>query len=340
MTKRERVIAALSHQDTDFIPYQMDFTQQAREKMVEYYGDENFSSKIGNHISGTYYSGDTEPVPGKPGYFKDDFGVVWNRTGADKDIGNVEEYLLSEPDISLLKLPAVPEERLRQRCENAMANAGDTFVAASLGFSLFERAWTLTGMEDLLTYMVTEPEFVTALFDEITAFNMKIIKIFLEYDIDCIHFGDDWGQQQGLIMGPAMWRKFIKPQLAKMYGMAKEKGLFVSQHSCGDIQEVYPDLVEIGLNVHQTFQPEIYDIHATKAKYRGKLAFWGGISTQRLLPFETPEGLVAKAKEIMSVVGKGGGLIVAPTHSIPGDVPAENMAALIELFQNQISKLQ
>ena len=335
MTRRERVIEALNHRDADFIPYDIGFTQQAWDKMVEYYGDEDFYSKIGSHISSCYYSGDPVPVPGRDGYFKDDFGVVWNRNGADKDIGVVEEWLLPEPDISLFKAPAIPEELLRQRCEHALANAGDTFTAAALGFSLFERAWTLTGMEALLAYMITDPEFVTALLDKITAFNMEIIKIYLEYDFDCVHFGDDWGQQQGLIMGPVMWRKFIKPQLAKMYGMVKDKGLYVSQHSCGDIQEVYPDLVEIGLNIHQTFQPEIFDIRAIKAEYSGKLTFWGGISTQRLLPFETPEGLVAKSKEIMSIVGKGGGLIVAPTHAIPGDVPAENIAALIELFQNQ-----
>jgi len=335
MTKRARVIEALNHKQTDIVPYSVDFTQAAYEKMVEYYKDTDFASKIGNHISGCYYSGDPTPIPGKEGYFKDDFGVVWNRTGADKDIGVVEEYLLPKPDLSAFKLPHVPEESIRKRCEDAIANAGDTFRAASLGFSLFERAWTLTGMEALLVYMVIDPDFVTGLLDIITDFNLKVVEIFMEYDFDCIYYGDDWGQQQGLIMGPDLWRKLIKPQLAKMYKIVKDRGLFVAQHSCGDIQEIYPDLVEIGLDAHQTFQPELFDIRAIKDMYKGQLAFWGGISTQRLLPFESPEGLKKKAKEIIAIVGKGGGFIAGPTHSIPGDVPAENIAALIELFQGQ-----
>jgi len=334
MTKRERVIAALQHKQTDFIPYDIGLTQAAYEKMVKFYGNTNFGQKIGNHIISAYYDGGTAPMPDKADYYRDDFGVIWNRT-VDKDIGVVENIQIPEPDMSLYRFPQVPAERMRKQCEAVLANAGDCFTCGSLGFSLFERAWTLVGMENLLIYMITDPDFVTALMDNIVDFNLQVIDVFLEYDFDCIFFGDDWGQQSGLIMGPEMWRTFIKPPLSKMYAAAKEKGRFVMQHSCGDIQEVYPDLIEIGLDAHQTFQPEIFDIAAIKQKYGSKLSFWGGISTQRLLPFETPEGVVKEAKEIMAVMGKGGGFIVAPTHSVPGDVPAENIDALIRLFQNQ-----
>lgn len=335
MTRRERVIAALNHLETDIIPYDISMTGQAWEKMVAFYNDKNFAAGIGGHITSCYYDGDNKPVPGKEGYFRDDFGVVWNRNGADKDVGVVEEWLIPEPSMAGYRFPEVPTKQIHERCKHTLENAGDLFTCAAIGFSLFERAWTLTGMENLLEYMITEPEFVTELLDAITNYNMQILDIYLEYDFDCIHFGDDWGQQRGLIMGPNHWRKFIKPQLAKIYARVKEKGLFISQHSCGDIQEVYPDLIEVGLNMHQTFQPEIFDIHKIKAMYGDKLSFWGGISTQRLLPFATPEELVKTAKEIMQVVGKGGGFIAAPTHSIPGDVPAENIHALIELLKNQ-----
>jgi len=190
-------------------------------------------------------------------------------------------------------------------------------------------------MENLLMYMLTAPDFVAGLFNKITEFNLKIVDIFLEYDFDCIYFGDDWGQQYGLIMGPELWRKFIKPCLAQMYGAVKATGRFVAQHSCGDIHEIFPDLVDIGLDVYQTFQPEVYDIQAIKDQYSGRLAFWGGISTQKLLPFESPEVVTSKSIEIMKILGKGGGYIAGPTHAIPGDVPAENIDALIRLLQNQ-----
>jgi len=335
MTKKERVIAALNHQETDFIPYQVDFTHEANEKMAAFYNNKDFYAGIGNHMISAYYDGDPRPIPGKEGYFKDDFGVIWNRNGADKDIGVVESLMIPEPSLDMYKFPAVPEAKIRKRCEDALANAGDLFTLGALGFSLFERAWTLTGMENLLEYMITEPDFVTQLLGAITDFNLQVVKIYLEYDFDCIFFGDDWGQQQGLIMGPVMWRKFIKPHLAKMYSLGREKGRFIGQHSCGDIQEIYPDLIDLGLSVHQTFQPEIYDIGEIKSLYGDRLSFWGGISTQRLLPFETPENLVVKVEEILRVIGKGGGYIAAPTHAIPSDVPGENIDALIKLLRNQ-----
>jgi uroporphyrinogen decarboxylase len=153
--------------------------------------------------------------------------------------------------------------------------------------------------------------------------------------IDAIYFGDDWGQQKGLIMGPHMWRGFIKPRLKRMYAVAKEGGKFVIQHSCGDIREVLEDVVECGLDCYQTFQPEIYDIEKVKEEIGDRLSFWGAISTQNMLPFETPEGVKRETARIMGVLGKGGGYIASPTHGVPYDVPAENVEAMIEVFQNQ-----
>ncbi len=107
------------------------------------------------------------------------------------------------------------------------------------------------------------------------------------------------------------------------------------QHSCGDIHELMPDLIEIGLDVYQTFQPEIYDVKAVKREFGNDLTFWGGISTQRVLPWVSPEEVKRVAREMIATDGVGGGYIAAPTHAIPGDVPPENIVALIEAFQDQ-----
>ena len=333
MTRRERVIQAITHHATDIVPYSMGFTEMARERTARLLNDDAFESKIGNHIHEAYYSGN--PTEVRPGFFKDDFGVVWNRTGVDKDIGVIESKLLPAPDISLYRFPEPPEELLRSVCRDAVANRSDCFLIASIGFSLFERAWTLTSMEDLLAYMLTDADFVHDLMRAITDFNLKVLRIYAEYDFDCFMFGDDWGQQKGLIMGPLCWREFIKPYLTELYAFAKEHGKFIAQHSCGDIEQVFPDLIGIELDIYQTFQPEIYDIQSVKAACGDALSFWGGISTQRLLPFATPEQVTARAGEIMAVMSQNGGYIAAPTHAIPGDVPPENIRALIDLFQNQ-----
>ena len=171
--------------------------------------------------------------------------------------------------------------------------------------------------------------------DKICEYNLRIVEIALEYDFDAIHFGDDWGQQHGLIMGPDHWRRFIKPRIARLYDRVKKAGKFVSQHSCGDCHEIFPDLVEIGLDCYQTFQPEIYDIVKMKELYGDKLTFWGGVSTQRCLPYATTEGVKEECHRIMETLRHGGGLIIAPTHALAFDVPAENILAMAEVFQNQ-----
>ena len=178
------------------------------------------------------------------GYFKDDFGVTWNRTGADKDIGVVSEPVITEPDIALYPTPYLNEARLRKECEDMIATKGNKFCIAGLGFSVFERLWSYVGMEDALIYMLTETDFVHALLDKILEFNLKIIDIYNDYPFDAIHFGADWGQQKGMIMGAPLWREFIKPRLAIMYKHAKKNGKFVFQHSCGDIHEVFEDLID------------------------------------------------------------------------------------------------
>ena len=335
MTPRERVVCALEHRDSDVTPWSIDLTIEERNKLIHYTGNPEIEKTFGSHITAMSF-GSMEPVEGRPDYYIDHFGVVWNRT-VDKDIGIVDSYLLREPDISAIHalMPAFDRAE-SERCMAALMEQPKTlFRIANLGFSLFERAWTLRGMEHLLMDMVENEDFVDALFSEITQWNMKSIEFALEYDIDGMLFGDDWGMQRGTIMGPRFWRRFLKPHLARMYGRVRQAGKFVMQHSCGDISELYPDLVEIGLNAHQTFQPEIYDIDEIKRRYQGKLAFWGGISTQRLLPFASADEVRRETARIISVMGKGGGFIAAPTHAIPPDVPVENVLAMVDVFKSQ-----
>jgi len=335
MTGRELVTAALSHQETEIVPCYCDFTHQERDKMIAFMGEEKLKALLPDAIFGGEYAGEPRPIAGKPEHFQDDFGVIWDRSGVDKDIGVVANHVFPEPDMKYWHAPEVAAEKMRAVAKRVSEQAGDRFSFVGIGFSTFERYWTLCGMENGLAYMLTDPEFAADLFGAICDFNLKMIDIVLEYPVDAVYFGDDWGQQKGLIMGPALWRKFIKPCLAKMYGRVRQAGRFVIQHSCGDIEQVYGDLIEIGLHCHQTFQPEIYDIAAVKQKYGDKLAFWGGISTQRLLPYATPEEVTAEVKRIIRVMKPGGGYIASPTHAVPGDVPCENIVAMLKAFKNQ-----
>jgi uroporphyrinogen decarboxylase len=331
ISPRERVLVALAHKQPDVTPWQIDLTIDARERVAAYLEDPDWVAGVGNHLAGCE-DGFFEEI--RPDYWRDQFGIVWNRT-IDKDIGNVDEILLKEPDLTGYRFPEPDLARNAASLEKLIAQYPDRFRHAGVGFSMFERAWTLRGMENLLTDMILHATFVDELLDRILDYNLQVIDHMLGYDLDCIRFGDDWGQQSGLIMGPRLWRRFVKPRMAIMYARVKDAGLAVMQHSCGAIQELFPDLIDIGLDIFNTFQPEVMDVHAIKREYGRHLTFYGGISTQQVLPRVGPTELKAHIRKMIAEIGSKGGFIVAPTHAIPRDVPPENILAFVETVQAQ-----
>lgn len=336
MIRRDRVIEALGHRQTDIVPYNVVFTRQEREKVALFLGDPNFLDSWGGHLQFDSFAGWPEEIPGRPDFYRDAFGVVWNRTGVDKDIGVIDSPLVADIASRSYRLPPVDEGRIRREIDALIANKADRFAIYGIGFSMFERAWTLCSMEEVLVAMALEEKALHSLLEEICEYDLEIIDIITRYkEIDGVYFGDDWGQQKGLIMGGRHWRNYIKPYMARLYARVKSSGKYVLQHSCGDVHEIFPDLIDIGLDAYQTFQPEIYDIENVKREYGDDLTFWGGVSTQRLLPFAAPEEVERQTRRLLGIMGAGGGFIAAPTHDIPGDVPPENVLAMMKAFWNQ-----
>lgn len=334
MTPRERVYRALSFQQTDIVPYQVSLTSGARIRLAEYYGDPDFAVRINNHLAVMSHRNMAPWVEVEPGHFRDEWGVVWNRT-IDKDIGVVENRVLPEPTLEGYEFPGAQSPRVFEFYPKWIDDNRDRFRISSIGFSLFERAWSMRGMDQVLVDMIENPEFVHELFDRITEFNLSQIDEAVKYDIDGFQFGDDWGSQAGLIMGPGLWREFVKPRVRRMYERVRRAGKFVFIHSCGDVRAVLPDLVECGLQVFNPFQPEVMDVFETKKRYYGELSFYGGISVQTLLPHGTPDQVRTETRRLLHELGKGGGYIASPSHAAPVDVPPKNLAAMIEVLENQ-----
>ncbi len=334
MTPRTRVTEALQFRDTDIVPYHVTFSTEAREKMIAYYGDPSLVDQVGNHLAMISHRKVSTWTQMSHGVFRDEWGVVWDRR-TDRDIGTVANCVLAERSLDHYQFPDPVTTTLVESYPSFLAANRDKFRVASLGFSLFERAWSLRGMDHLLVDMLDAPGFVDDLLDRILHFNLAQIDLALSHDIDCVYFGDDWGSQRGMIMGPSLWVKFIKPRVRQMYGKVREAGRFVMIHSCGDVREVFPDLIECGLNVFNPFQPETMDVYETKDRYYGRLSFYGGISVQRLLPHGTPDEVREETSNLIRKLGKGGGYIASPSHVIPKDVPAENIAAMLEVLQGQ-----
>jgi len=316
-----------------YVPWSFGFTQEAQEKLVGHYGEAALRENVlQNHLLGMGVGmGPFQQIDEH--HLKDIFGAVWDRS-IDKDIGNVVNCVLPEPSLRDYTFPDPNTPVFFDTINPAIRANEDLYRIFNIGFSLYERAWIMRGrvalMEDFLLY----PDFAHELLDAIGDWNITVIKKALEYDIDCVLFGDDWGQQTGLQMGRPIWLEFIYPVLKRMYGVIRAAGKHVMIHSCGNVVEVFDDLIDAGLTCFNPFQPEVMDVYALFDKYRGRLAFYGGLSTQKTLPFGSPEDVRAETRKLLAA-GRKGGYIFSPAHAVEGDVPPENMVAFIEEAQKQ-----
>ena len=332
MKKRDVIRMVLEGERPPYVPWSFGFTHEARLRLATHYGTANLQPVLGNHLLGLGNGVGFFTDLGND-RFRDVFGVVWNRS-VDKDIGIVEGCVLPEPALGDYQLPDPEADLFFADIETRIAHDKDLFRVFNIGFSLFERAWTLRGMENLLMDFVLHPDFVHELLNAIGEYNIRQARKAMKHDIDAVYFGDDWGQQAGLIMGPALWREFIRPVLERMYAAVQEEDKFVMIHSCGDVDELFDDLVDLGLDCFNPFQPEVMDVAALLRRYRHRLAFHGGLSTQRILPYGTPEDVRAETRRLIEL-GSEGGYIFSPAHAVEGDVPVENMVAFIEEIQAQ-----
>jgi uroporphyrinogen decarboxylase len=207
------------------------------------------------------------------------------------------------------------------------------FVAPNLGFCLFERAWSLRGFESFLMDLALNPAFVEDLLERITEIQVVLARRFVALGVDGGYFGDDYGAQKSLLFSPHTWRTSFKPRLARMFAVFREAGLPVFLHSDGDIAEILPDLVEIGLTTLNPVQPEVLDHSWLKHTFGDRLAFYGGVSTQTVLPHGTPPEVNSAVKSCVETLATDGtGLLLAPSHRLTADVPMENVDALLGGF--------
>lgn len=324
-----RVLQAVRHEQPDRVPYYISCTIDAARKLAGVYGAGDLDTLLDNDLVRYSIRRPALFTEVRPGFVHEDFGVVWNRT-IDKDIGIPESYPLMQRSLADFHFPDPRDPRRFADLPGFIKLHATRFRFINIGFSLFERAWSLRSMPELMVDMLEAPEWVEELLDAILAYNLELIDELLKYDIHGILFGDDWGQQQGLLFGPVQWRRFVKPRLAQMIAAVKRADKVAMIHSCGRVQQLFPDLVEIGLDVFNPFQPDVMDVYAIKRQYGDRLTFYGGMSVQGLLPHGTPQQIRGETRRLMDGIGRDGGFIIGPSHHMPGDIPVDNMVAFIE----------
>jgi uroporphyrinogen decarboxylase len=201
------------------------------------------------------------------------------------------------------------------------------FVTGFAGH-IFETAWQLIGFEKMFVDMAENPALVEAVLERITADNCFRARRFAEAGVDMLSVGDDVGMEDRLMIQPEMWRRYLKPRLAREIAAARQvvPDLPVWYHSDGEISLIIDDLIEVGVTVLNPVQPETLDLRQVARRYRDRLAFWGTIGTQTVMPFGTPAQVEQAVREAIDLFAPG--LVVAPTHVLEPDVPWANIVAL------------
>lgn len=325
MNKRELIISAINHQDSSHVPYHIPLTglgyeaygerlmkDYPNEQVQEHYAEgllslhEAVDLSVGNHmiyVNCPWWNWHRLP----PEFAEEDTPCTMPRVIGT---GSYEKYF----------------EHLAFLRENY-----DAYILNTVWGSHWEKAYFCRGIENFLADLAADPDWSGRLLKMIIRKNIVMLENILQAEeLDGVLLGSDWGTQRDLIMSPACWRELIKDGEQQEYDLVREYGKNVFVHSCGTVTRIMGDLVEMGLEVLNPVQPECMDLAMLKREYGDKLAFFGGISTQRTLPYGTPEDVWKETEDTIRLMSVHGGYITAPSQEIQTDVPYENLRALID----------
>jgi uroporphyrinogen decarboxylase len=263
----------------------------------------------------------------------DRWGVTWEYE-LEEYLPMVKDHPLKSPDDIDRYRPPGPVFRLKQSTLEMLETVDrERFVL--MGFQptiLFERAWFLMGMDNLLVCMLTEPERVKHLLDAIMDHQVAIAEQYVTCAIDGIFLGDDYGTQQALIMSPDLWREFIKPRVARLTQVYKRADKWILFHSCGHITEILDDLIEIGIDIINPCQARANDLSEWGERFSGRVVFNGGVDTQYTMMLGTPDQVREETLARIAQLGRDprGGLLLWADQNMP--YPAENEQALRDVI--------
>ena len=333
LTHKERLRRAIYHEPLDRLPTQINYTQAMGEKMADHFNvtTEELPARLDNHMIRVDLT--------TPRRLSDDGKVLFDWWGvgfstAEEGYFTSVNPLANSKDLDRFPWPDAHDPQLMDEAAAIIAaDAGRHFITCNFGFCLFERAWALRGLEPFLMETALDPEFAGLLLDRIVEIQLVLIQRYIELGVDGGYFGDDYGAQKNLLFSPKSWRELIKPRLARLFAPFKQAGLPVIMHSDGQIAQIAPDLVEIGLNMLNPVQPEVIDQAWLKATFGDELAYYGGVSTQTVLPHGTAAEVIAAVEACADTLAPdGSGLLIAPSHRMMTDIPLDNVEALLTAF--------
>jgi uroporphyrinogen decarboxylase len=333
MLPRDRVLQALRFEQPNICPYYIWVDPEMMAPLGRYYGVADVKASV---IRDHQVMREVAPLRRRlsANSFQDDFGAVWQEAAEIY----VTQPALGEPSLQGYRFPDLTTDAHFAGLDEWLDANSDRFKIVQLGMLFWERTWAMRGMANIMVDFYEAPAFVDQLMDGLEAICSAVIdRLVRDYGdkVDAIGFSEDLGTQRGLMMSPQTWRRFLKPHSKRMYERIRAAGKVVYMHSCGDVQPIVGELIDIGVNMLQPIQPEAMDIFALKREFGRNLCFAGGLSTQQTLPYGTPQEVRDEVLRCIEVMGKGGGYVCAPAKPILPGVPIENAAALIDTLVGQ-----
>ena len=246
-------------------------------------------------------------TPSEPGMTE--WGYVWHTL--DGTMGQPSTHPLSDDTGLATYCPPDPYAPGRfADLPNFIAQNGDKFLRFGMGITGFNTATFLRGFDQLLMDLYTAPEIAEQVLDHVFGFENGIIKQAVQYDVDAICFGDDWGTQRGLMIAPALWRKLFLPRYAEQFALIRQAGKKVWFHSCGNVHAIIGDLIEIGVDVLELLQPDIFGVEQLASEFGGKVCFCCSVDHQRRAVSGTRDEIFTYARLLRDQLGAfNGGFI-------------------------------
>lgn len=337
MQLRDYVLGQIRHQDTPKVPFTLGFEGDVAERIDAHYGNAQWRTQLPAYIVGVGAVDTDMSTPISETHRRDGYGGIWR---VDQRPWHLETPPLSAASFEGYEFPK-PEVFLRPEWKAAAfktcAERKDSFLSAGLGWGLFERSWNLRGFENALMDAIGDEDFFCEMVDRLADLYVAFVKYTADLPVDGIHFGDDWGDQRGVIIGADRWRKLLKPRWARVYKATHDAGKIVMHHSCGSVAEIIPDLAEVGVDVLESCQPEAAGMnpYELKRQFGDKITFWGCLGSQSTIPMGTPAEIRAEIARLCREMSKGGGYILAPAKPLQPETPTENAVAIVEAFIDQ-----
>jgi uroporphyrinogen decarboxylase len=326
---RDDFLAALRHEETEVTPYGIGFLEEPAERMGRLVGP-NWRDEIVRYTAGWALSFPRTPIEPGSVFCRDEFGCVWQKGS----IWHIHGSPLKEPSLKGYRWPDLSRADRYAGLDRLGTDHPDKFRVAYTGLSFFELYWQLRGWEGLHDF-AGDTAFAEELLDRFLDMQLQVVDRLAGAGVDCIGFCDDQSDQRGVTIGAPRWRRMLKPRFRAVFDRIHGHGKLTFLHCCGNVMEIVPDLIEIGLDYLNPLQPECMDVFALKRRYGRRLLLEGGIGTQQLLPFGSPEDIRREVRRCRLELGRGGGYILATTKAVRPETPDANMLALWEAMVRQ-----